>query len=217
MPNKIWFIGDSLTYGYGCRPDRNFEYYEYTKGNHGKIWTQIVSEELNMDENNLGKIAGSDPYSLSTLISNLKNIKTGDYVVLGTTMAFGLLVPSIEYPMITSTNGPEIEHKSPFDEEKKNIIIEFRNHFIKPHEKLWHEYYYNLFRDISLELLNRGVYTFLWKHEVWEKGDRFETIRDHTNNELTDPIHFSWNGHKQFAEYILNKINLKDNVKPCLI
>jgi len=217
VPNKIWFIGDSFTYGYGCRPGRNFEYYEYTKRAHGKIWTQIVSEELNMVENNLGKIAGSNPYSLGVYINNIKNFKKGDYIILGTTYPYGLLVPSLDYPIITSTNGPEVEHDTPFDQEKKSTITDFRNYFIEPYQKRWNEYYFNLFKNLSMEMFNKKIYTFIWDYKVWEKENNFESIREHTNNIITDPDHFSWNGHKQFANYILNKINLKDFVKPCLI
>ena len=73
--NKVWFAGDSITYGYGCRPGKGSEYYNYTNGNHKRRWTDIIAEYLNLEQKNIATIAGSSPSIINSIIKNLKNFK----------------------------------------------------------------------------------------------------------------------------------------------
>lgn len=211
--SNIWFVGDSITYGYGCRPGYDYEYYNLTYKEGDKTWTKIIADYFKMEENDLSQVAGSNPYTLKTLITNLKNFKSGDVVVIGTSPSHGVLVPSTKYNKITSTNGLELKHLLPFPPERKKAIEDWREHHILPYEKLWDAHYIEAFKDISVELINRGVITIVWEYKLWKETE-FETIITHTKGKIKDKTHFSWKGHKDFAEVIIPKI---EKIKPCLI
>ena len=217
--SNIWFAGDSITYGYGCRPGKGSEYYKYTNGNHKRRWTDIVAEYLNLEQKNIATIAGSSPSIINSIIKNLKNFKKGDQLIVSTTSPYGLLVPSLDSQRIISDNlaGWLSIQNSPFDDKQKQVLLDFRKSFIYPYKDLWNDYYYNILEDLAIELIDKEVKTYIWNIKIWKDTDDFETISKDTKGVIEDSIHFSWNGHTKFAEFIKNKIDNKDYIQKCLI
>ena len=107
MKKVGWFFGDSFTYGYGCRPE--YRYYKYTLDRKGKLWTEIVSDELNLIEKNLAIPGASNPSIINTIIENIKYINKGDYVFIGNTLPIRILIPDISTNKISSINNCRYE------------------------------------------------------------------------------------------------------------
>jgi hypothetical protein len=68
-----WFFGDSFIYGAGCR-DKTTE--------KNRLMSQIVSEELNCIEKNLGGYGYSNQTIIASIINNLPKMKKNDYVII---------------------------------------------------------------------------------------------------------------------------------------
>tara|TARA_B110000858_G_scaffold127384_1_gene144969 strand:- start:208 stop:990 length:783 start_codon:yes stop_codon:yes gene_type:complete len=94
MDNKVWFFGDSFTYGHGCHP--GYEYYERYPKIREKTWTDLISEKLNLEQVNMGISGNSNAYILKQLIENLKNFKSGDYIFLTNTLPVRIVYPTKE-------------------------------------------------------------------------------------------------------------------------
>ena len=77
--NKIYFFGDSFTFGEGCR--EGFEYYDTIEYADKILWTTYVSDFLKLEEVNLGQRGCSSPHILSTLLEYSPEFEKGDYVI----------------------------------------------------------------------------------------------------------------------------------------
>lgn len=212
MRNNIWFIGDCFTASYGCQPGD--PYYEY-KVEDEKVWTDYVADYFNLNPRLIVKLHNcSNALIVSNLVSNLHKIQTGDTVIVGTTYPTGTLVRNND--KIDSVN-----FKNEFLWENRNYSVDYQTlhkFLYETYEQdlnLWDEFYENQIKSIGYELSNRGVSTLLWSYREWEEG-RFEKIFEHTDREIDD-IHFSWKGHRKFADYIINKITNKQFISKCLI
>jgi len=80
--NTCWFFGDSFTDGDGCKPDEPY----YKKYPNGKLWTTIVSDNLNMNEKNISRGGCSNQFILSNIVCNLPMMNEGDVVVVSNTI-----------------------------------------------------------------------------------------------------------------------------------
>jgi len=221
---KLWCFGDSFTAGHGCKP--GYEYYDNYPDNVGYIWTEIVAKELQLEEVNLGIPGNSLPNIISQIIENLNNFKKGDYVVLTNTYPFRTLYPNIERSKITELTTDLLiypDHIGHLPESKQHMesrfkskadkydIVSYISSAILPYEKLWLEFYSTQICLLQDHLLSLGIKALYWDYSLWNSPTsylRFETIHYGTQGTVEDG-HWSWQGHKDFAKYLLERINKK--------
>lgn len=221
MSNKAWFFGDSFTYGHGCKP--GYEYYDTYTENRGKLWTTIISELLNLTESNKGIPGNSNPYILSQIIENLSEFQKGDYVFITDTLPVRVIYPSNRQqcirPLTTDILLYPDEHKNKpdclsefFDKSTdRKIVVEYIAQSVLYREKLWHKYYEQQFKSIVKHLNSLNIDAFFWSYTSWKAPSKYEYITKATGGRVIDG-HWSWKGHKDFAKYIKNRIEIKDYI-----
>ena len=199
--NTCWFFGDSFTRGNGCHP--NDEYYKSTYTNGNMRWTSIVSDELDMIESNIAMGGDSNLGILNSVISNLKNIRKGDCVILGDTRPVRVSSFDESGNRVNIINDPHFD----YTQGNSQYVFDYIYYEIIPNEELYLKFHQEMFRDVLNELKNRDVNTYYWKHtDVWFPTNKFSTITDDTNGRIKN-LHWSWSGHSQMTEFILDMIN----------
>lgn len=215
---NVWFFGSCLTWGFGCRP--SFEYYKKYTTENDKIWIERVAEHFNynmVDKSIRAKATNFD--ILKSLILNLKNIKEGDIVVYEIMKPLGLLKLNNKKTKVEGLSTYNLHWDKHWrDDEDKKIGNDYIDLNVRGYDKAWVNYFKPQAENLAYILLDKNVKTYIWEYDVWElySDDRFENIADATDGVLDD-FHYSWNGHKQMAEYIIDIIK-KDKfvVKPII-
>lgn len=216
MQNNVWFFGDCFTWGFGCYPGDPYYNYSPVKSS---IWTEIVASSLKKKHIKPYYSFGATPYIISNLINNLPNIKKGDTIIISDSEPKSLLTLARNRRSIKCLNAFDILDES-FEkwnsEEEKIAVTSFVKNQIAPHEKIWEDFYVGLINKLGGELKNRDVDVLFWSHSLWKTQVKFESITEATGGKIIDP-HWSWNGHREFANYILNRIDKKEFIGTCLI
>jgi hypothetical protein len=211
-----WFFGDSFTYGFGCLP--TYEFYEKYPLERDKIWTTMVSEHLNTKEKNFGIGGNSNPYIIKQILENLPKFKKGDYVFIGSTFPYRIVYPDRNNDKINTLIFDMVLFDKPDSDSEKNyldkfipdlderkIILDFISSSVFNDEKTWDSYYKVQYNGI-VSLLNKiGINAYLWNRHHMSKH---ESITSFTNSHIIDN-HWSWNGHKTFFNYIIDKVENK--------
>jgi len=212
--NTIWFFGDCFTWGFGAQSNQvndslglSHDPYFKLKKHNDKLWTEIVAEKLNMKEVKPWFGVGAFPWIIDIFLNRIEKMKSGDIVIFGDTVPDGVLAYNRLKDKVASLNCNDFHHNDCYfrSEEEKEKTLPFIEYHKIPHQQKWTEFYKNQVEKISKEILNRGIKTFYWSHDIWKKEDRFETITEATDGKIVDP-HFSWNGHREMAEYILGLV-----------
>lgn len=217
---KIWFFGDSFTNGDGCIPNNAAPYYEDYPQIREKIWTTLVSEHFNRDEVNLGESGGSNDWILNTILDNLYQIEDEDIVILSDTQPSRHLLPRVQDGIIHCfapgqesiwdyhVNNREDAIKPDDWEKMKHSLVDYVYYFRHNYFELWESYYLERFQNLQKYFDKRGIKNLFWSYKLWyEKQLDFELIKDHMPHIYNE--HFSWKGHKQFAQHILENYNKK--------
>jgi hypothetical protein len=231
---NIWAFGDSLTYGYACRPDdphvvNNYydcgTYYKKYKKNKNDIWTNILSKKLGINCINLGENGASNDKIFDAVIEKFNYIKKYDLIILGKTLYQRFDVPDINTDTLKSISA------GGYDEVRMEQILKITNP--TNHEKNWRDWlFYICDKNNKIERIETIVNFSLYfaKNKLYEKrqnkrfdfikkvhpnyiewsiNDDFlnniERIADHTDGAIKDK-HFSFNGHEQFASIMIEKI-----------
>ena len=205
-------FGDSFTFGHGCVDNCTFkEYYVYKKKD-DDIWPNHLAKKLGMNVINYGKSGFCNEQIFDSIVINFDSIKEDDVVIIGKTYHNRLSVPTqSEWVSALSDNEITEEFRKPklrkfFSNEEIETLINFQYYFSikKLYEKRNNDRF-NFFKKILIN--NTKVKDCI----IWDMPklyDSFESINIATNGEFFD-YHFSFNGHRQFAEYIDNIINKK--------
>jgi len=205
----LWVFGDSHTAGHGCTP--TFEYYEkwYKEGD--KLWSEHLAGYLKVNLENKGRNGCSNDIMLDRIIEWFYEIKEGDIVIIGKTYSHRFDVPqkegfnsivrdglnSIFWDWDTFANDDIL---SQFTLDEKKCIVDFQYYFMT--SPLFDERWVNRYNWIKRLLEERGCRVIVWDVVKDLKG--FQTIRMGTNNKIKDD-HLSFQGHKDFFMYMLNK------------
>jgi|TARA_B110000261_G_C13043949_1_gene341462 hypothetical protein len=198
--NTCWFFGDSFTRGNGCHP--NHEYYKSSYTHGCERWTTTISKTLDMTEVNTAMGGESNLGILNSLISNIKNIKKGDCVILGDTRPVRVSSFDDSGTRINIINDPHFN----YTQGNSKYIFDYIYHEIVPKEDMYLEFYQKMFKELLDELKRRGVHTYYWKHtDIWFPTNMFNTITEDTNGVIQN-LHWSWKGHTQMTEFILTNI-----------
>lgn len=211
----LWVFGDSFTFGHGCREDCHFKHYLPYKKEGDDIWPNHLSKMLNCEVKNYGKNGASNDWIIDSIIDVFDDIKEGDYVIINKTHHGRIDIPYDNqfYNVLTVLERKDDIEMSKFlnnfDDEKFNAVVNFQYHFAEDVlYKKRQDKRYKLLMDVLLK--DRKVKTcYIWYHQDQNLIQRFETVHQHTSKKIKD-WHFSFNGHKQFANYVFNRV-INDN------
>ena len=204
MINTLWTFGDSFTYGNGCLP-KNIYAIQYKKSDKDKIWPEIVSTELNFKLKNIGMGMFSNDKIIDSIIENYEYINKNDIVIVGKTFYHRFDIPNFENnKLITISPNP----KNILSENYNKSEIESISYFSSIMDS-------NLFKkrqDSRFDFLEKLlIKKQVKKCIIWDVAttwDLYQTIAIETNNEIYDH-HWSYKGHYDFSNHILNKIKTK--------
>ena len=195
----IYFFGDSFTKGDGCNV--GFQYYNLPTQLPKKKWTDIISEELNQPTKNFGKSGAGSQWIYNKATYYLDIFKPNDWVFLTDSIfirQLGVVQDRIE------TVGPSYEFETKEREEGNTLNL---IHNIHPFEPQLNSYYIKHFEKLTTYLQSQGVNAiFTHYREFMFQPDKYMNIVTETNGGIDDN-HFSWTGHKQYSEYLLERIN----------
>lgn len=208
MKNTCWFFGDSFTQGHNCH--KGDEYYEKTYKDGCKIWTTIVSEKLNCKEVNTAEGGMSNMAIITQIITNMSKMKKDDYAIITNTLVHRVLAFKDNGDFINIIN--DIKNGYVRGSSKHECVIDYIFYEIFPHSEYYAKWYLSLYEGLIEELKLRKVKTIFWPADLWYP------IRDCKFHKIIDDVpsikdsHFSWRGHEQFSQYILNEINGKEKL-----
>lgn len=211
--SKIYFFGDSFTFGEGCR--EGFEYYDTIRYDDKRIWTKHVSDFLKLEEVNLGQRGCSSPHILSTLLEYLPEFEKGDYVVFSDSLPNRIVSANQKIQKIETVIADEFDSFYGLDnffenQESKKSLLDYLYHHVLPYPQAYSNFYSRQFEQIQKFLLKNGVNSFFWSYTMWAQHmNKYQRISSHTT--IKDG-HFSWKGHKEFSEMILHCIKNKKHI-----
>lgn len=219
----IWGFGDSFTWGYGCNPGWSFtdtdvterfeklvktynpmpEYYAKYKKENDKIWIEWLGEWFNEEVRNVSKSGASNDKIFDWILENFEQIKENDKVIIGMTTwgrndvpinnSWVSLVSRFDHEDI---NSQQIKGS---DENIWETIINYQYFFSQ--STLWKDRWKLRFDFIVNQLIKKKCQVFLFQIQE-PPAINMQTIRQETG--MPDD-HFSFNGHKKFAEIIYRK------------
>ena len=197
--NNLILFGDSFT------SDVIIEYVNMYKNHEDYHWGEIIASKLNLNLINLGVGSFSNDRILDKIIENHHIIKEEDIVIIGKTFYNRFDIPNKDINLGFTTVTPlsyEPLLKFGFtSEEAKSIIlfltvIDDKNFVNRANLR------YKFIEDfLYLKKIKNCIF---W--EVEDLWKTFEDIKTATNNKINDN-HWSYKGHKDFANYLLNIIN----------
>jgi len=210
---KLWTFGCSFTYGDGTLEHDEYRH-KFKIDDDNLPWMYLLSNELKIELINKGVGGISNESILDSIILNYDNINEGDIVIIGKTWShrfdFPKKIGSIE-PQSIVYRGGESDVKKWFDdltmgifnEEQIECIKQFSVEFAtQPLYSHRHDTRFNFIKDRLIKDKKIKI-CHIWDVEnLWEK---YETIREATNDKIMDS-HWSYKGHKDFFNYILNII-----------
>lgn len=214
----LWVFGCSFSFGVGC--NRGDSYYELTESKRGKKFSTLLAEKYNLTVNDLSVPGTSNEMIIYRIIENLPRINTGDFVVIGKTDPTRSYIFSSDYGWLKKNENERAFHAryiplipnhieqfdrkygldKRFKEQITNIFYETRYRQSKNYRA-----YYNDFFENIITLIEEKCRVIEWGDEEWKI---FETIRIDTKGKIEDG-HFSWNGHRELFDFLVEKINLK--------
>ena len=236
---KVWFYGDSFTAGAGLnfkehmdKTSSNFienldiydDFYwqkidflkKFTWKNQyeDQTFSNHFSKSLKLDFINRGERGASNDRIIHKIFPDLKDFTSDDIIVIGMTDYARVLVPSREKNKLMQHAGAAgnftfiqggINRGSSNAEES---IINFCHDILHKNEKTVSIYYTKLFEDIRKSLLSIVKAVMVWGNYHW---DYYQLIREWTEGKVDDG-HWSPNGHKAFAEYLLENYHQNNHI-----
>ena len=188
--SQLWVFGDSFTAGNGCL--LNEDYTRYKISNEDLVWPEIVASKLNFKLINLGMGAYSNDKIIDSIIENYNLINNNDLVIVGSTFYNRFDVPNNDSLLtISPTNLPT----------NQELLLHFVSIMDSDLLKERHKLRIDFLRQ---QIIEKGSRCLVW--EVETEWIKYENIKSATEDEIKD-FHWSYKGHKDFANYILNIIN----------
>jgi hypothetical protein len=180
-----WFFGDSFVYGWGCKDKTNDK---------NKIMSQIVSECLNSEENNLAQYGYSNENIIFSIIRNINNIKKDDYVIIfDTHSARGpFVIDELDY-------YSEWPDNSYFEIPRSESDVYYSFRYDLSSELL--TYYQSIYNNLVHHFNSIGIHCYYFPSENnWWRDKRIDSNSEENGG------HWSFKGHTQVAEWVINTI-----------
>ena len=219
MINTLWTFGDSFTFGHGCREDcpsiqydsPELSYYKDYKEKTSDIWPNLLGELINYKVNNFGENGDSNDQIIDKIIDNISSISKEDIVIIGKTYSNRIDAPGNErfftnfyyYNYLPPAYKNKIDTN--FTQEQINSAIEFSYFFAM--NPLVHKRNEKRYNFILKYLNEKDIANVIW--DVPNTISNYEDITKHTNGKIYN-THFSFNGHKQFANYLYNNLQFQN-------
>ena len=199
--NTLWTFGDSFTFGHGCRLNGPLpEYCQNYKKEGDDIWPNHLSKMLNLEVKNFGKCGASNDFIIDCIIDQWDFIDKNDYVIIGVTYYDRFDVP-YDNELLNIFFDDDYPNDFPsLTKEQKETILNFKYYFTN--NNLYKLRYLKRFNFLLKLLKEKKVKTYLWN--VLEYSLSIEQIVTATNGEIPDG-HFSFKGHKDFADMLYKK------------
>ena len=157
---------------------------------------------------NVGMGMFSNDKILDTLLERYDFIYEGDLVIVSKTFFTRFDIPSKNEKYFITLSAGHISnpymsthHFINYTEDELNTL---KNIAIITDSKLIVERWNFRFDCIRRMIEDKGVKVLVW--DVGETFSTYETIQDATDNKINDG-HWSYKGHKDFANYILNRLD----------
>ena len=218
----IWGFGDSFTWGHGCRPGWGFghtdspihEYYIKHKKEGDKVWIEWLGEWLKEDINNVSQSGASNDKIFDWVLDNFEQIKENDKVIIGMTSWARMDIPIYQswisiISMFEDRGEKNLRNhlKNYVSEEKFwSTIIDYQYFFSE--SPLWKDRWEKRFNFIIKELNKKKCQTITFQIQdpivlsmqtIWQDSGIFD-------------YHFSFAGHKRFAEILYKKFTIPSNL-----
>jgi hypothetical protein len=214
--NKIWGFGDSFTFGHGCRPDGPLsEYYHNYKKSEDKIWLDWLGNYMDMRPVNVGECACSNDTIFDRIIENWNNIQKKDIVFIGTTFSHRFDIPLnnklctflwLQKYWVENSALPKYYNVT---KEQIETVINFKYHF-SDHE-LYKVRQLKRFSFLEQMFKEKEIKYLTWSVEEYTRLNSIETITKDTDGLINDN-HWSFKGHKDFADIIYKKVTNNLNI-----
>jgi hypothetical protein len=205
--NKLFTFGDSFTFNKKHEDD---EYSILYRGLNDFHWSEIVASKLNLELINFGYGSLSNDRIMDSILENHHLISENDIIIIGKTFYHRFDIPNNQkinsslYKKFTTItpSAYDLLIQLKFSKEEADHIIYFLNLVDHPLFIERTNFRYNFIKDFlySKKISN----CIFW--EVTDLWTSFEDIKTATNNKINDN-HWSFKGHRDFANYLLNNIN----------
>jgi len=198
MKNTIWFFGDSYINGWLCKPGDI--YYELSNDVDKRIISDIVSDYFNMIPVNLAEYGFSNDGIIYTITENLKNFNKNDIVcIFDTFSARSYFVAEYDSYYLT---WPKNTYIILNDKNHVNDIYNVRNLYT---DKLIN-FYTDIYKNINLYLNSIGIQSYYFpSDDNFYLKNNFNRINE--DIKTIDDGHWSFYGHRQAVEWVINIIN----------
>ena len=211
--SKLWVFGDSFTAGNGCL--HNEEYTKYKESDDDLIWPEILAKNLNLELVNKGMGLYSNDKIIDSIIEAFDNIQHNDIVIIQKSFVHRFDIPN-EIDNVLLTIAPNSKHMLNWYSNNTNMKKKYNKFEMKAIEyiavamdnKLIQERQNKRFNFLEKLIKNKGVKKcFVWDiiEAIQPDNLKYETIFKATNGKINDG-HWSYKGHKDFAEYIIEQI-----------
>ena len=218
----IWGFGDSFTWGHGCRPGWGFghtdntipEYYIKHKKEGDKVWMEWLGEWLNEEIQNVSQSGASNDKIFDWVLDNFEQIKENDKVIIGMTSWARMDIPIYQswisiISMFEDRGEKNLRNhlKNYVSEEKFwSTIIDYQYFFSE--SPLWKDRWEKRFNFIIKELHKKKCQTILFQIQDPIVLSMQTILQD---SGILD-YHFSFAGHKRFAEILYKKFTMPSNL-----
>lgn len=214
--NKLFTYGCSFTHGNGCLP---MDIYSkiYKESEKDIIWPEIVAKKLKLELKNYSIGRNSNDKIIDSMIRTFDEVEENDVVIIQKTFSHRFDIENrnndneLDYSNNPLTITPYIESAFENAGYSESESIHIMNTLSYMDCDIIKKRYNNRF-DFFEKLFNQKM---VKKCIVWDVLDyhdyrEYERIKDVTMGEIDD-AHWSYNGHRKFAQVIIQKIK---NRKP---
>lgn len=200
---KLHTFGCSFTFGNGLFPKEPYNI-QYRKNEDDIIWPEIVAKHFDYELVNRGEGLMSNDRIFDRIIENMDTISSDDVVILQMSYHHRFDIPNKE-DNILLTIAPNAEPilrgiYTPSEIEKICFVSAlWDSELYKKRNELRFNFIYHYIKDII-----KVKKCILWDVSVTDS--QYERIINATYGKINDH-HWSYKGHKDFANHIINEIN----------
>ena len=207
---KLFTFGDSFTFN---KKHEDCDYSQEYRKNGDEIWPDIIANELGIELHNYGYGALSNDRIIDNVIEKINLINKNDVVIIGKTFYNRFDIPNTENNIkpeliyeFTTINpfSFDLLIRLGFTKQEANCISFYGYQYDNDAVVKRHNLRFNFIKKF---LENNKIYNcFFW--DVDDNWTKYENIKQATNDKIID-LHWSYKGHRDFANKLINDFNLK--------
>lgn len=208
--SNLFTYGCSFTHGNGCL---SFDSYhkQYKKSEDDLIWPEIVAKELNLTLFNNGMGGFSNDKILDTMIETFDEVQEGDIVIIQKTFTHRFDItyrrqknePYSRQGLTITPHCEEALKYQGYNDEEINSILHTVWLMDGEFNDMRVDTRFNFMKKLFLS--KRVQKCIIWDVLNYHDKRVYERIQEATNGEVVD-AHWSYKGHRTFANVMLNKI-----------